>query len=57
MDGNVAGPPGVPSIVGAPVAPPAGLAVVPPPEVVPTPAPAPGPNLNDAKFFINRELS
>jgi polyphosphate kinase len=54
MDGNIAGPPGVPSIAGTSVAPPAGLTVVPPPEIGP---PAPVPNLNEAKFFINRELS
>jgi polyphosphate kinase len=55
MDGNIAGPPGVPSIAVTSVAPPAGLTVVPPPEIGPPPAPVP--NLNEAKFFSNRELS
>ncbi|HTO98258.1 MAG TPA: hypothetical protein VMK66_14515, partial [Myxococcales bacterium] len=55
MDGNVVGPPGAAPIAAVPATPPAGLTVVPLPEVGPPPSPAQ--NLNDAKFFINRELS
>ena len=56
MEGNVTGPLPLPSPGGTTSAtPPAALTVVPPPE---TAAPVPAvQNLNDAKFFINRELS
>ncbi len=53
MDGNVTGTSIPPPGTATPASATTGLAVVPPPES----APAVLPNLNDAKFFINRELS
>src|SRR5689334_7213546 len=55
MDGNTIGPSRLAPTGATAVAPPATLTVVPPPETAATPAPVQ--NLNDAKFFINRELS
>ncbi len=56
MDGNIIGPsPLAPPGATTPATPPAALTVVPPPETAAVPAPVQ--NLNDAKFFINRELS
>ncbi|MGZ6124058.1 MAG: polyphosphate kinase 1 [Myxococcales bacterium] len=56
MDPNIIGPgPLAPAGATTAAAPAAALTIVPPPEAAP--APAPVQNLNDAKFFINRELS
>src|SRR5229473_8090471 len=54
MDGVLTGPAPTPATGTAPV-PPAQLTVVPPPE--PAIAQPPVHNLNDARYFINRELS